>query len=173
MHPRPSRRGCFVLWIICRKFAANLSHMKHIAFLLTVCLLAALSSCRAPMTHATYYIDYQQAGQGKVFITEANSVSFEYEPLGSILVEETSGMVKLTVPTTEKERDRDDLYGTSSTTKTVNSYSKATAQTALNYAAQEAILLGGDGIINLRLTSVNDGKGGAVVSVSGMIIKRK
>lgn len=125
------------------------------------------------MTHATYYIDYQEAGQGKVFITEANSVSFEYEPLGSILVEETSGVVKITVPTTEKERNVDSLYGPGPSTKTVTSYSKATAQTALNYAAQEAIRLGGNGIINLRLASVNDGKGGAIVSVSGMIIKRK
>lgn len=147
--------------------------MKHITFLLTICLLAALSSCRAPMTHATYYIDYHEAGQGKVFITEANSVSFDYEPLGSILVEETSGMVKLTVPTTAKERDKDDLYGLGTMTKTVNSYSKATAQTALNYAAQEAIRLGGDGLINVRLSSSRDGKGDAVVSVSGMVIKRK
>lgn len=127
------------------------------------------------MTHATYYIDYKEAGQGKVFITEANSVSFDYEPLGSILVEETSGMVKLTVPTTEKERNDDSLYGPGPSTKTVNSYSEATAQTALNYAAQEAVRLGGDGIINLRLSSTHDGKGASVVSVSvsGMVIKRK
>lgn len=147
--------------------------MKHIAFILSICLLSALSSCRAPMTHATYYIDYKQAGQGKVFITEANSVSFEYEPLGSILVEETSGMVKVTVPTTEKERNIDPLYGSGPETKTVNGYSKATAQTALNYAAQEAIRLGGDGLINLRLASSRDGKGDVVVSVSAMVIKRK
>lgn len=147
--------------------------MKHFTILIAVCLLAALSSCRTPMTHATYYIDYQEAGQGKVFITEANSVSFEYEPLGSILVEETSGMVKVTVPTTKKDRDFDPLYGAAPSTKSVNSYSKATAQTALNYAAQEAIRLGGDGLINLRLSSYRDSKGDAVVSVSAMVIKRK
>lgn len=149
--------------------------MKHIAFLLLVCLLSALSSCHTPMTHATYYIDYQEAGQGKVFITEANSVSFEYEPLGSILVEETSGVVKITVPTTEKERNDDSLYGPGPSTKTVTSYSNATAQTALNYAAQEAIRLGGDGIINLKLSANLDSKGRKIetISVSGMVIKRK
>lgn len=146
--------------------------MKHFTFLLFIGLLLAFSSCRAPMTHATYYIDYQEAGQGKVFITEANSVSFEYEPLGSILVEETSGVVKVTVPTTEKERNSDSLYGPGPATKTVNSYSKATAQTALNYAAKEALRLGGNGIINLRLTSTQNGKN-SVVTVSGMVIKRK
>lgn len=146
--------------------------MKYLCSIFAYCLLLAVGSCRTPMTHATYYIDYQEAGQGKVFITEANSVNFEYVPLGSILVEETSGVVKVTVPTTEKDRNFDTLYGPGSTTKTVSSYSKATAQTALNYAAQEAVRLGGDGIINLRLTSTNDGKGGSVVSVSGMVIKR-
>lgn len=125
------------------------------------------------MTHATYYIDYQKAGQGKVFITEANSVSFEYEPLGSILVEEKSGVVKLTVPTTEKERNDDSLYSIGSSTKTITSYTTATAQTALNYSAKEALRLGGDGIINLRLTSERDRHGNAIVSVSGMVIKRK
>lgn len=138
-------------------------------------LLLAFSSCRAPMTHATYYIDYQEAGQGKVFITEANSVSFEYEPLGSILVKETSGVVKITVPTTEKDRDKDSLYDSGPSTKTVTSYSKATAQTALNYAAQEAIRLGGDGIINLKLSANLDNKGQKIetVTVSGMVIRRK
>lgn len=147
--------------------------MKKFISTIFICSLLALVSCRTPMTHTTYYIDYQEAGQGKVFITEANSVSFEYEPLGSILVEETSGMIKITVPTTEKERNSDSIYGTGPTTKTVNSYSRATAQTALNYAATEVLLLGGDGIINLQLSATRDKSGTPIVSVSGMVIKRK
>lgn len=147
--------------------------MKHFTFLLSISFLLALGSCKAPMTHATFYIDYKEAGQGKVFITESNSVSFDYEPLGSILVEEASGFVKVTVPTTEKERNEDPLYGPGQSTKTVSSYSLATAQSALNYAAQEAIRLGGDGLINLNLSASRGKSGELVVSVSGMVIKRK
>lgn len=150
-----------------------LRNMKRLLFILFSALaLVALNSCHAPFSHVTYYVDYQQAGKGKVFITEANSVSFEYEPLGTILVEEVPGSVKVTVPTTEKERAADDgLYGPS-TSKTVTTYSQATAQTALNYAAEKAIELGGNGLINVRLSSYLDNQKRRVVQVTGMVIKR-
>lgn len=149
--------------------------MKKLISTIFICSLLALGSCSVPMGHATYYIDYKEAGQGKVFISEANSVSFEYEPIGSIVVVESSGVVKTTVPTTEKERSSDALYGPGPSTKTVSRYSQATAQTALNYAAQQALLLGGDGIINLQLSTEFDKKGEKVetVTVTGMVIKRK
>ena len=150
--------------------------MKYFKSLLTAVVLAGLSSClsHSPLSHVTYYTDYQEASQGKLFISEANSVNFEYEPLGSILVEEIPGSVKITVPTTEKERQRDNdgLYGAVPATKTITSYSQATAQTALNYAASQAITMGGDGLINLKLTSyIKDEK--RIVQVTGMVIKRK
>ena len=137
-------------------------------------LLATLNACRPPFRHATYYIDYQQAGDGLVFITEANSVSFDYEPMGSVLVEEISGSVKITIPKTKKDRNVEDgIYGEDVATKTVTSYAEATAQSALNYAATVAIRLGGDGIINLKLSTYRGPHNDKIVVVSGMVIKRK
>lgn len=146
--------------------------MKKLTLLMSAFVMLAVGSCNTPKSHVTYYIDYQKAGNGKVFITESNSVSFEYMPLGTILVEETPGFVEVTVPTTEKERQDDPLYGSGASTKTVKKYSNATAQSALNYAAEEALTLGGDGIINLRLSSYYVGKE-RIVQVSGMVIKRE
>ena len=145
--------------------------MKHLSILSIVLGALLLTSCASTFTHATYYIDYKDAGQGKLFITESNSVSFDYEPLGSILVEEIPGAVKVSVPISDKERrNHDDLYTSSS--KTVTSYSQATAQTALNYAAQKCIEIGGDGLINVKLNSYMDDHKRRVVQVSGMVIKR-
>ncbi len=142
--------------------------------LLAVIALAGFSACHSPLSHITYYLDYKEASQGKLFISEANSVSFEYEPLGSILVEEVPGTVNIIVPVPEKTNQKDDdgLYS-ANPTKTITTYSDATAQSALNYAAVRAIEMGGDGLINLRMSSYVDRYKRKVVQVTGMVIKRK
>lgn len=148
--------------------------MKYITSIITLCAILALSSCKVhQLRHETYYLDYQEAGQGKVFLTESNSVSFDYEPLGSILVKEISGVSKKLVAVSNKERRPDDLYGPGPASKTVEEYTFATGQRAINYAVQQAIELGADGIINLRVEAVNPPKEPFTIVVTGMAIKRK
>lgn len=150
--------------------------MKTKAFLQIAAIAAVLAmpSCKTvPMWHEVYSIDYAAAGGGKVFITESNSVSFEYEPIGSILVKEHPGEKEVKVPLTQREIDYEMFFGTPPETKTEKRNMPATAQSALEYAANQALKMGGDGIINLSLTSEYDYNKRLVVCVSGMVIKRK
>ena len=152
--------------------------MKTKEFLQVAAIVAVLAmpSCKSsirPMWHEVYTIDYAAAGGGKVFITESNSVSFEYEPIGSILVKEHPGEKEVKVPLSQREIDYEMFFGVPPETKTERKYEPSTAQSALEYAANQTLLLGGDGIINLKLTSEYVEHEGRVVCVSGMVIKRK
>lgn len=136
-----------------------ITSMKKVAFFISVCLVMALSSCMPKMSHDVYYIDYEFAGKGKVFITESNSVSFDYEPLGSIVVVEKPGEIETKVDMQTQ-------------TKTVRTFANASTQSALNYAVDKVIELGGNGLVNLKF-EVFKGDGGMNVMVSGMAIRRK
>lgn len=138
-------------------------------------------SCRPQFTQVAYFLDYQQAGNGKFFISESNSVSFEYEPIGSILIEELPGEVKITTEPRKIEKSRnyrdnyDDIYSkdVSPNPKTKHKWQYASAQSALNYAVDTATELGGDGLINVKLSSYIDKHNNRIVQISGMVIKRK
>lgn len=139
-----------------------------------------LGSCaKVPMKHATYFVDYKEAGKGRVFISEANSVSFEYEPLGSVIVEEISGYKpKVKHRDLEKEQKLEPLYIGPSSDYVVeddddSKYANANAQSALNYAVDEVIRMGGNGLINVKISTYYPEKSNRrVVAVYGMAIKR-
>ncbi len=147
--------------------------MKKLLSILAVAFIMA--ACSSPMRHATYFLDYAQAGGSEVFISEANTVNFDYTPLGSIIVEETPGMVTVRGNVSEKEnkRMRDDIYGEESGRKNMKVYSNASTQSALNYAVQEVKAIGGDGLINLKFSTQLDKNSRVIVVISGMVIKRK
>ncbi|WP_289763767.1 hypothetical protein [uncultured Duncaniella sp.] len=141
-------------------------------------VVAVLSSCQSnnfmPMlSHQTYYLDYKEAGQGKVFITEANSVSFEYEPLGSILIVEYPGYVKVSDPSGEVQEEKKKLFAANlyNNKESNFKFQPASIQSAMNYAVEKALALGGDGIINLKFSSDFNATTN-VVQISGMVIKR-
>ncbi|WP_289862893.1 hypothetical protein [uncultured Duncaniella sp.] len=151
--------------------------MKKVALCILSAALLSLVSCKPVMlSHQTYYLDYQEAGQGKVFITEANSVSFEYEPLGSILIVEYPGFVKVTAPSGEVSNEKKKLFAADLYNNKYSNlrYDNASTQSAINYAVEKVLALGGDGIINLRFSSYFDKSAQKqVVQISGMVIKRK
>ncbi len=147
--------------------------------MLLVPVMTALGSCQsnsiAPMlSHRAYYLDYKEAGRGKVFITEANSVSFDYEPLGSILIVEYPGYVKVSDPSGEVQEEKKKLFAANLYNHKDSNlkYQTASMQSAMNYAVEKALELGGDGIINLHFSPYFDTTTNAV-QVSGMVIKRK
>jgi hypothetical protein len=144
------------------------------------CSLLLLSSCRVQPTPSysrdTYLLDYQEAGAGKVFITESNSVSFDYEPIASITAVEQSGYVKVQVQKTDQKKSdkntkkyESEIYDDPK--QTVNTKYKfvfATGQSGLNYAAEQTAKIGGDALINLHIEYTPTG----AVYVSGMAVKR-
>ena len=138
--------------------------------------LASCASIKSPrFIQRAYFVDYQQAAGGKVFITESNSVSFDYTPVGSLLVEEISGMEKKPKDISVKQayKQTDPIYGDAPQSSGKSYYRSPDAESALDYAAKKALDMGGDAIINLQVVpSVYEG-GRQMLIVKGMVVKRK
>lgn len=156
--------------------------MKKILFLMAAVMALVMSSCVTvkpdPFTSRVYYLDYYKLGHnGKILLSESNSYSGEYQSIGSIIVEQKSGNVKIEVEKKTKKvkvMPGDDIYGTQPEYETetkykTGDYKLATFSTALEEAVNTAERMGGDAIINLKY----ENRGYEGVSVSGMVIKRK
>lgn len=137
-------------------------------------LAVAMASCMPEFTNKVYYTDYSNLSNQGFFVTESNSVSFDYKTIGSMVLQQESGQTKVRV---QKEKDKkkptgfDDIYGEDrpqKQPKTKSKYKLATAQGALADFAEEAKQRGANGVIGLKITY---GPGAAVI-VSGMIIKK-
>ena len=143
-------------------------------------LALSASSCASSwsgpkFSQRSYFVDYRQAADGKVFITESNSVSFEYAPVGSLLVEEIAGKFKEQKVLTDQQsyRKTDPIYGDIDQSATKSSYRTPSATSALDYAANCALQMGGDGIINLKMVSSMSNDKRPMLTITGMVIKRK
>ena len=138
-------------------------------------LAISVSSCAPKFSQTAYFVDYQQAAEGKVFITESNSVSFDYTPIGSILVEEVAGKYKEQLSLSDRQafKKTDPIYGDLDQSASKNSYRYPNAESALDYAANSALKMGGDGIINLKMVSSMSNDKRPMLTITGMVIKRK
>lgn len=154
--------------------------MKKILLLMAALMTLVLSSCVTvkpdPFTSSVYYLDYYKLGHdGKILLSESNSYSGEYQSLGSIIVDQKSGHVKIEVEKTKKKvkvEDGDDIYSQpeykTETKYKTGEYKLATFSTALEEAVNTAERMGGDAIINLKY----ENRGIDGLSVFGMVIKR-
>ncbi len=164
--------------------------MRKFIILLSAFILVSLSGCKIsqPVTwfqNGVYSVDYFKAGlNGKVFITESNSVNFEYDPVGSITVEQKSGY--LDSGKSEKVQilgeKGDPIYGNSDKMETKTKRKKgewksATYESVLEEASRAALEMGGDAIINLKLERAIDYVANSPVGshpyITGMVVKRK
>jgi len=147
--------------------------MKRILFFTAVVMLASCSTY-TPMVN---FIDYSGYIDQGMFLTESNSVSFDYQPVGSINVLLYSGFAKTNqqpAPTeTKKEKVLSDgVYYSGNSAQSKGNYQTATIQEALRIAVQEAKSKGANGIINLSFEYVPYIKGSpSGWYVSGMAIK--
>ena len=144
---------------------------KILFFIFTVCVLSSCVSVpdsRSPYLRYHGVIDYSKYMSKGFFITEANSVSFDYEPIGSIAAGVESGWEILN-HTTKTTTSDDDVYGSSTKTKVkYGEYIRAELDDAIEELYQACKELGADGVINF---SISSSLGEYVVS--GMAIKRK
>ena len=119
---------------------------KVILFLLATIMLSGCSLFKyAEYSHIVYYDEYPD-----FFISEANSVSFEYEPIGSVSAYIVSGYVR-------------------------GKYREATPETAIYLLYQKAKEENANGIINLKVEKIYtyNNKGyatGSYIRASGMAI---
>lgn len=155
--------------------------------LLLVTLLTGCGPSKPPIfTQNVGYVDYYSTGlNGKILITESNSVSFDYIALGSIVVDESPGYESISAVTKTKEVLTDDeLYGAKRQKKKIVKYEtgewrSASLSSALKAAVATADAMGGDAIINLHYEPIRVYNESAAryinrgIRVSGMVVKRK
>lgn len=150
--------------------------MKAKFIFLTLSLLV-LSSCSTSIKYCETvgYIDYSQYASKGVFITESNSVNFEYEPLGSISVLVEDGYKK---GTRRSKYNYVDLDGNRHLTEEYEYWAKASYNSALDVAVDSIISKGGNGIINLKINHTvqpinTKEQYRNIIFLSGMVIKKK
>lgn len=170
--------------------------MKHSILMATIGVALLMSACsvkstKTPYAEMVYTIDYYTAGlDGKVLLTEATSVSFDYVSLGSILVEARNGYEVIGTKTSiRRYKDFNENFNGRAVEKeetiVENEYGKyiqANPAAVLRKASEAALEMGGDAIIGLRLTPLVDidvdDKGDTHrrhygYNISGMVVKRK
>lgn len=151
--------------------------MRKIIFFIIVAAMFASCGVKYPYRRYSNVIDFTEVTQAGFFITESNSVSFQYDPLGSVTSVVESGYEVLG---NKDGQMNDDVYSYKSSNTKFGKYTYAQAEDAISELISSAQKLGANGIINLKITytpSVHD-KYGNIISpssyvVSGMAIKRK
>lgn len=141
--------------------------MKRILYFLV--LASILVSCNTSMVLSpkqySACIDYGYLSQRGIFLTESNSVSFEYEPLGSLYVECTGGYVK-----NDKGNSNNTVEDIYLKRNPKYSYQPATVEDAFDMALGELKRLRGNGIINLRINTTSEYVSAYSVWVNKIII---
>lgn len=144
---------------------------KILLIILTVFILSSCASIpdiRKPYIRSNGVVDYSEYTSRNFFITESNSVSFDYDPIGSVVAFVESGWEVLN-RTTKTITSKDDVYGTASKEKIkYGDYVYAELNDAIEELYQVCKEMGADGVINFSYSS-SDGE----YVVSGMAIKIK
>ena len=135
---------------------------KTLAFLF---LIAIATSCVMPKyTVYTSMLDFKKYDEKGFFITQSNSVSFDYEPVGITTVAVYSGMDKNKITDQKK---------TSLAGPNMGKYHIASNEDAFEALYNRCLEEGANGIINVEFSATKD-KDGNIISVqaSGMAIKK-
>ena len=153
--------------------------MKKLFFIGAMALL--LSSCvvKYPYRQYAYSVDFTQFTNQGFFLTESNSVSFDYDPIGSVSAVVESGYEVLNKTSIEELNSNDDIYTFEQLGKMkFGKYIYASPEAAIANLVETSKKLGANGVINLDvgyISAITD-KNGSIISpssyvVSGMAIK--
>ena len=155
--------------------------MKKVLFLLFCISFFSSCSVSLPTPKSTInVVDYSILTEKGIFVTESNSVNFEYEAIGSVIAEETDGWVKQSQLKNKEKQFRkiyqDEYYEDYqhiSFGKRV--FVPADLNNVLQNLGEQLINMGANAIINLKIdyvktpynkTSLN------TIIVTGMAIKK-
>lgn len=151
--------------------------MKTKAYLLTIIMVAFMLTSCAPKvlyTKSVGFVDYSAYQHKGIFLTESNSVNFEYEAIGSVTAVVYSGNVVLSQT---QYIDKNDTYGDNTTVKTKKGWKVASPEDALEAAVAQVTSKGGDGLINIKITPSTEIDASKTTRsgflITGMAIKRK
>ena len=149
--------------------------MKFLKLLTLSVLCISSVSCAPKFSSKVYYTDYQRYSDAGFFITESNTVSFDYVPVGSVVVRQTAGVMSDTEIISQnvpEKRGYDELYGELEKKRYSNSWILPSDYTALDAVYKVAKEQNADGIINLKIT-MPVANNASIIELSGMLIKRK
>lgn len=147
--------------------------------LLLASIVALMSSCTTINLPKPYtkirMVDYSWLTEQGIFVTESNSVSFDYEAVGSISVESSSGYEPRDkdkhVTTIEKGDGIYTTYLVDSWSKTKFDYYPASLEDMFGELNSELKEKGADGIVNFKI-NYDRIEGRNIIRITGMAIKR-
>ena len=155
--------------------------MRKFLFISVTALLLSACATMPKRAYTSYSasFDFTEFTNDGFFITESNSVSFDYDPIGSISGVVTSGYEVLGKEKQGASKMGDDVYAKEKTEKVkYGEYKYADFRNVLFEIVESAKKMGANGIINLDVTyspGTNDMYGNEVVpssyTASGMAIK--
>ena len=125
--------------------------------LLISLIMCAFTSCAPKITYFenVRLVDFSKYTEQGIFLTESNSVSFDYEPVGSINVMILSGYEKKIKSSKTVENDiyGDELYEIRKTAQ--GDFIFATPQAAIAKAVEQLEAMNANGIINLNIRYIH------------------
>ena len=139
--------------------------------LLTSCATSAISYPE-PYGFSTF-LDYTPLTNKGIYVTESNSVSFDYKILGSVSATEVSGWVKkekeLKVANKNKKNNVDDMYADVERNQSNGKYMRMSPSldAAMERMANTLKEVDANGIINLKIQWEPDR-----IIISGMAIRK-
>lgn len=139
--------------------------------LLTSCATSAISYPE-PYGFSTF-LDYSPLTNKGIYVTESNSVSFDYKILGSVSATEVSGWVKkekeLKVANKNKKNNVDDMYADVERNQSNGKYMRMSPSldAAMERMANTLKEVDTNGIINLKIQWEPDR-----IIISGMAIRK-
>ena len=98
-------------------------------------------------------IDYSVLTSKGLFVTESNSVNFDYQAIGSVIAEETGGWIPKNGAKQKPVNAGDDYYVSSSSKKI---YMAPDIQAAFDNIAEHLSSIRANGIINLKITTSSE-----------------
>lgn len=141
--------------------------------------IGLFTSCTTPKIPEPYgfssFLDYSPLTERGIYVTESNSVSFDYQTLGSVAATEVGGWVRKKevkeikkIKETTKGRE-DDLYANVDRTQNPGKkvYVSPSLSGALKRMANTLKEVGANGIINLKVEM-----GSSRIVISGMAIRK-
>lgn len=147
---------------------------KHL--ILATFVITSMTSCITSIPPRTniYYADYSIFTENGIFATELSSVNFEYQTLGSIMIEMREGMIKQknTEISSNKEHG-DDLY---SPKVAKYSYTHVIPEDIYQKVCDEIKSKGGNAIVNMKVIYLPFDKKEMKLegwSISGMVIRKQ
>ncbi len=158
--------------------------MKKVLYCsLFIFVTGVLASCATSTSTASYpapygfstFLDYSSLTSKGIYVTESNSVSFDYKTLGSVSAIEIGGWVKKgkepkkSIPREPNKNSEDELYTRINKNQYTekNVYVDPSLDMAMDRMANTLKEVGANGIINLKVQS----ESGRII-ISGMAIRK-